>query len=215
MVMTGATSLMSSGGMGAPQMMGVGVGGPGAMMHHPHEMGMMGVMNGGEMQQAAVAAAAAAGMMQGGAGPEGDVMGMQGMQQEAFQQNVTGAGQMMGMSQEYGMQVRHPYPFLFVCHFILFQDPNALGMYPQSMDGSVTPGPAQAQGPGQGAAPGPSPVASSGPGGPTAPRGGGPSQGVFRGRPIGSPAMGMRGRGAFGSGSRGRGRGGMFVPDGG
>lgn len=103
MVMTGATSLMSSGPMahGAPQMMGVGVGGPGAMMHHPHEMGMMGVMNGGEMQQAAS-------MMQGGAVTESDVMGMQSMQQEAFQQNVGGPGQMMGMGQEYGMQVHHP-----------------------------------------------------------------------------------------------------------
>jgi pre-mRNA 3'-end-processing factor FIP1 len=98
MVMTGATSLMSSGAMphGAPQMMGVGVGGPGPMMH-PHEMGLMGVMNGGDMQQAAS-------MMQGPL-PEGDVMGIQGLGQEGFQQNVPGPGQMMGMGQEYGMQV--------------------------------------------------------------------------------------------------------------
>lgn len=102
MVMTGATSLMSSGPMahGAPQMMGVGVGGPGAMMHpHAHDMGMMGVMNGGEMQQAAS-------MMQGPVG-EGDVMGIQGMPQESFQQSVPGSGQMMGMGQEYGMQVTY------------------------------------------------------------------------------------------------------------
>lgn len=94
MVMTGATSLMSSGPMphGAPQMMGVG---PGAMMH-PHEMGLIGVMNGSDMQ--------AASMMQGGPVPEGDVMGIQSMQQEGFQQSVPGPGQMMGMGQEYGMQ---------------------------------------------------------------------------------------------------------------
>ncbi|KAF8479387.1 Fip1 motif-domain-containing protein [Gautieria morchelliformis] len=190
MVMTGATSLMSSGPMphGGPQMMGVGVGGPGPMMHpHPHEMGMMGVMNGSEMQQAAS-------MMQGSV-PEGDVMGMQGMQQEGFQQNVPGPGQMMGMSQEYAMQ-----------------DPSALGMYPQNMDGGGTPGQVQPQGPAQGPVPGPSPVAGSGPTGPAATRGSGPSQGGFRGRGVGSPAMGMRGRGGFGG--RGRGRGAMFVPDG-
>jgi len=188
MVMTGTTSLMASGAMqhGASQMMGVG--GPGAMMHHPHEMGMLGVMNGSEMQQAAS-------MMQGGPVPEGDVMAMQSMQQEAFQQNVSGAGQMMGMGQEYGMQ-----------------DPNALGMYPQNMDGGATPGPVQTPTAGPGAASGPSPVASSAPAAPAAPRGGGPPQGGFRGRPIGSPAMGMRGRG-FGLG-RGRGRGAMFAADG-
>ena len=105
MVMTGATSLMSGGALphGPPQLMGVGVGGPGPMMHpHPHEMGMMGVMNAGEMQQGP-------GMMQG-PGQEGDGMGLQGMQQEGFQQNGPGPGQMMGMSQEFGMQVRSLSP---------------------------------------------------------------------------------------------------------
>ncbi|KAF8588336.1 hypothetical protein K439DRAFT_652916 [Ramaria rubella] len=193
MVMTGATSLMSSGAMshGAPQMMGVGVGGPGPMMHphpHPHDLGMMGVMNGSEMQQAA-------GMIQGQV-TEGDLMSLQGMQQEGFQQTGPGPGQaqMIGMGQEYGMQ-----------------DPNALGMYPQNMEGSVTPGPASqgpTQGPGTGPVPGPTPPA---PTGPAMSRGGGPPQGGFRGRPGGSPAVGMRGRGGFG---RGRGRGGMFIPDG-
>lgn len=102
MVMSGATSLMSGGvphGMQQPQMMGMGVGGPGAMMHpHPQEMNMMGVMNGGELQQGP-------GMMPG---QEGDGLG--GLQQEGFQQGgpgtATGPAQMMGMGPEYGMQVR-------------------------------------------------------------------------------------------------------------
>jgi len=91
MVMTGATQLMSGGAIphGGQGMMG----GPGAMMH---DMGMMGVMNGGDVQ-----AMQAAGMMQGG---EGDVMGMQGMAQDAFQGGGPGPGQMIGMGQEYGMQ---------------------------------------------------------------------------------------------------------------
>jgi pre-mRNA 3'-end-processing factor FIP1 len=96
MVMTTATSLMSGGAMshGGPPLMGVGVGGPNPMM----DMGMMGVMNGGDVQ-----AMQAAGMMPVGVG-DGEVMGMQGM--DGFQPGGPGPGpgQMMGMGQEFGMQ---------------------------------------------------------------------------------------------------------------
>jgi hypothetical protein len=84
-------------------MMNVGVGGPGQMMHpNPHDMGMIGVMNGGDMQNMQVA-----GIMQN-AGPENDIMGMQNMAQDVFPQNVAvpGPGQMMGIGQEYGIQAR-------------------------------------------------------------------------------------------------------------
>ncbi|KIJ53592.1 hypothetical protein M422DRAFT_25436 [Sphaerobolus stellatus SS14] len=194
MVMTGATQLMSGGGMpGGPGMMGVGVGGPGGMMQ---DMGMMGMMNGGDVQ-----AMQAAGMMQGGMS-DGDVMGMQGMSQDGYQGAGPGgpSGPMMGMGQEFGMQ-----------------DPNGMGMFPQNVDGSgvatQTPTPVPPQGP----VAVPSPVlGGAGPvNAPTGPAAGrvppAAPQAAFRGRGAPTPPLGiMRGRGGFG---RGRGRGGMFMPD--
>jgi len=194
MVMTGATSLMSNGSIphGGPPMMNVGVGGPGQMIHaNPHDMGMMGVMNGGDMQNMQIA-----GMIQGG-GQDNDGISMQNMAQDGFPQNVVvpGPPQMMGIGQEYGMQ-----------------DPGTMNIYQQNMEGGGTPNSIVSQIPPSGPALGPSPplIAPTGPAAarnPTA-----APQAAFRGRGTASPAMGLRGRGGFG---RGRGRGGVFVAEGG
>lgn len=108
MVMTGATSIMSGGPLphGGPPMMGVGVGGPGPMMH---DMGMMGVMTGGDVQ-----AMQAAGMMHGGVS-DAEVISMQSMQQDGFQPGgpLPGPGQMMSIGQEYGMQASCTFDYIF------------------------------------------------------------------------------------------------------
>lgn len=107
MVMAGATALMSGGAMphNGPQMMGVPVPPPGGMMN-PHEMGMMGVMAGGDMQPMQATA-----MMPGNVS-DGEMMNLSGMSQEGFQQNGPlgggAAAQIMPMPQDYTIQVFPP-----------------------------------------------------------------------------------------------------------
>jgi hypothetical protein len=104
--------------------------------------------------------------------------------------------------------------------FQCVQDPSAMGMYPQNLEGGGgTPQGSTPMQPPAGGPPGsghsPVPGSSSGP--PTAPAAArnpiaAAQQVAFRGRPMGAPSMpmGMRGRGGF---VRGRGRG-MYIPDG-